>query len=49
MDTSLRDESAYQEMMQDRINKSTQLTKDLKVQDEKLDRVSKQVGFNNRC
>jgi len=48
MDTSLRDESAYQEMMQDRINKSTQLTKDLKVQDEKLDRVSKQIGKYTR-
>lgn len=46
MDTSMRDESAYQEMLQDRNNKIKQLEKDLVDQQGKLDRVYKQLG---RC
>ena len=44
MDTSMRDESAYHEMIQDRVNKIKQLEKDLFDQQGKLGRVGKQVS-----
>ena len=44
MDTTLRDETAYLEMVQDRNRKILQLQKDLEEQKEKLERVQKQVS-----
>jgi len=43
MDTTLRDETAYLEMVQDRNGKIQQLQKELEEQKEKLERVQKQV------
>merc|ERR1739838_921314 len=48
MDTSMRDESAYHEMIQDRVNKIKQLEKDLFDQQGKLGRVGKQLGKSTR-
>lgn len=46
LDTTLRDETAYLEMVQDRNNKILQLQKELEEQKEKFERVQKQVcGF----
>ena len=43
MDTTLRDETAYLEMVQDRNGKIQQLQKEMDEQKEKLERVQKQV------
>ena len=43
MDTTLRDETAYLEMVQDRKSKIQQLQKDIEDQGVKLERVKKQV------
>jgi len=49
MDTAIRDETAYLEMVQDRKTKIQQLQKDIDEQREKLERVQKQVetGIRN--
>ncbi|CAK8671416.1 unnamed protein product [Clavelina lepadiformis] len=44
MDTSLRDETAYLEMVQDRKHKIAQLLKEVEEQKEKLERVQKQMS-----
>ena len=44
MDTTLRDETAYLEMVQDRKSKIQQLQKDIEEQGQKLERVQKQVS-----
>ena len=49
MDTSLRDETAYLEMVQDRKHKIAQLLKEVEEQKEKLERVQKQVMRSLRC
>jgi len=48
LDTQMRDESAYQEMNEDRRSKIKQLNKDLSEQQLKLDRVQKQLGKYTR-
>ena len=47
MDTTLRDETAYLEMVQDRKSKIQQLQKDIEDQGVKLERVKKQVCRNS--
>ena len=47
MDTTLRDETAYLEMVQDRKGKIMQLQKELEEQQEKLERVQKQVRLQS--
>ncbi|XP_078482846.1 coiled-coil domain-containing protein 39-like [Ciona intestinalis] len=48
MDTSLRDETAYMEMVQDRKAKILQIRKEIDEQKEKLERVQKQVARSAR-
>ena len=47
MDTTIRDETAYLEMVQDRNVKIQQLQKELEEQKEKLERVQKQVSTSD--